>query len=611
MSFIHKILPLLRPYRLETVLTIFFNFLSSLFGIVSLSFVIPFLRILFEDAGASGDSLEEQAGKGGWQTVIMTRLEEYLAGYSNKSEALLAVCISVVVVFLIKNIFYYLSRYYLAILRNGIVRDLRSRLIDKTMLLSQNFLLNHRRGDLLSRFSSDLGEIEWGVMGFLEVIFKEPFNVLLLLGTLIYISPTLSLIVLFILPLTGFIIARIAKSLKKDSYLAQEQQGYLVALAEEILGGIRIIRSFGAEKMVGNYFKEENQRYFQAVNRILWKRDLSSPLSEFLAIMAITLILYTGGRMVLKEEIITAESFIFYIVIFSQIIAPAKALTTGWYYIQKGMASLNRVEEMMKWEESEYSESIQLLSSADSAPLKFIEKITFQHLSFAYDGRIVLDDISIELCRGRVIALVGPSGSGKTTLIDMLLRFQKPASGAVFLDGKDAHSIPLSRWRSLFALVSQDPILFHQTIYQNIAMGRAGAGREEVIAAAEIANAHSFIMQQEKGYDTVIGDRGLKLSGGERQRITIARAILKNAPILLLDEATSALDAGSEQAVQEAIERVMENRTVLIIAHRLATIHKADEIIFLRQGKIIEQGTHRQLMEIGGEYSRMVKLQEL
>lgn len=604
-----KIGSLLQPYRWQVVCNIFFNFISSLFGIISLSFVIPFLKLLFESEGGKSPNSPNTLATS-YSDQLSAYFQNLIAGFEDKQSALLLICILVITVFFIKNIFYYLARVQLAVIRNGIVRDMRNSLMNKILRLSQDELTTQKKGDMLSRMSTDLVEIEWGVMGFLEALFKEPFNIFLLFSTLIIISPLLTMIVLIILPLTGILIARIAKSLKRDSDQAQEKQGYLISIVEEIISGMRIIRAFGAERAISTQFNYENQRYNDLVNRILWKKDLSSPMSEFFAIVAVSAVLYIGGSMVLGQRLMPAETFIFYIVIFSQVIAPVKALTTGWYHIQKGMASIERVDDMMSWAEAETQSSVALTLQVDKQPNEKWKTIELSNISFSYPGRKILDQISFSIQKGKKIALVGPSGSGKSTIIDLLLRLRYPESGTIRIDGQDHKDWSVEQWRSLYALVSQDPVLFHQSIYENITMGQTSYTEEQVMSAAKMAHAHEFILNQENQYKTVIGDRGLKLSGGERQRLTIARAILRDAPILLLDEATSALDAASEKLVQDAIDQAFVNKTVIMIAHRLSTVQKADEILYMREGIIIERGTHIQLMAIKGEYYRMVELQE-
>ncbi|MCS6819894.1 MAG: ABC transporter ATP-binding protein/permease, partial [Chitinophagales bacterium] len=440
----------------------------------------------------------------------------------------------------------------------------------------------------------------------LEIIFREPVNIAVFLAAMVMMSFELTLFVFIMLLVTGGIIGRIGKKLKQTSGIGQEKLGMLISIAEETIGGLRIIQGFGSEKYKAEQFKKINQSYFNLAHRLTLRRELSSPLTEFLAICVICVVLWFGGKLVLKQQMITAETFIGFMVIFSQLIPPAKSFSNAFYNIQKGLASSKRIYEILDTQ-SEISES------PDAVPINgFHKEIEFRDVSFSYgknDDKETLRQINLRISKGKIIALVGQSGAGKSTLVDLLPRFYDPQRGEILIDGINIKKITLQSLRSLFGIVSQEAILFNDTVYNNIAFGCADATMDKVVAAAKAANAHDFIMQLENGYNTNIGERGNKLSGGEKQRLTIARAILRNPPILILDEATSSLDSGSEKLVQEALNKLMKGRTAIIIAHRLSTIQYADEILVMKNGEIVERGNHIGLMAHNGLYKELVELQ--
>ena len=526
-----------------------------------------------------------------------------------KQYALMFICIAVAVMFFLKNLFRYLGQFFISPIRNGVVKDLRAEVHKKMMRLPLSWFSNERKGDIITRVTSDVHEVEWSVMSSLEVVFRDPFNIFLFLGMMIFISAKLTVFVFILLPLVGFLIGRIGKSLKRTSAKSKEKLGLLISIIEETLSGLRIIKAFNAEKFMSEKFAKVNERYNTIAIRALRKTDLSSPLSEFLGTVTMMIVMYFGGILVLgKDASLSASAFITYIALFSQIIPPAKSFTQAFYNIQKGLASADRIFAVLEAEES-----IKDQQSADTIK-SFNDKIEYKNISFAYrkgDEGFVLNNVSFTINKGKTIALVGQSGSGKTTLADLLPRYYDVDAGAVLIDGTDIRKLQLHSLRELMGVVSQEPILFNDTIYNNIVFGMSHATEKMVEEAAKVANAHEFIMQMTEGYQTNIGDRGSKLSGGQRQRISIARAVLKNPPILILDEATSSLDTESEKLVQEALTSLMKNRTVLVIAHRLSTIQHADEIIVLQKGEIVQRGTHTQLAKVEGVYKKLYELQGL
>jgi subfamily B ATP-binding cassette protein MsbA len=455
--------------------------------------------------------------------------------------------------------------------------------------------------------TNDVSELETSVVGTVEGLIKDPLNIIILLGTLIFISPKLSLFLLIFLPLTGFIIGRVSRSLKKQSNDAAIKQGEALSVLEETLTGLRVIKAFTAENIIGKKFSDNNTELFHIKNKMQYRRDLASPLSEFLGVLVLCGILYFGGQLVLGNDAgsLTGTGFIWYVGIFTQIITPAKSLSTSFYNMQKGTAAIARIEEVLK-------APVTVEEAADPKPITtFSTSIEFKNVGFSYEDVAILKDINLTVEKGKTVALVGSSGSGKSTLADLVPRFHDVGTGTLTIDGNNIKDYSLNQLRGLMGIVTQEPILFNDTIANNIALGMKNATAAEIEAAAKIANAHNFIIQKENGYQTNIGDRGSKLSGGERQRLTIARAVLKNPPILILDEATSALDTESERLVQDAINNLMTNRTSIVIAHRLSTIRHADEIVVLQKGEIVERGTHDSLIAQNGFYKRLVDMQEV
>lgn len=541
---------------------------------------------------------------------LLNNFNYYLGNYiveHGQLNALMLISTLVVIMFFLKNLTRYMAMYFLAPIRNGVVRDIRRDVYHKILSLPIGYFTDERKGDMMARMTSDVQEVEWGIMNSLEAAFREPLNIIVFLITMFTMSSELTTFVLVLLPVAGLIIGRIGKSLKKKSVQAQEKMGELLSNIEETLGGLRIIHAFTSEKSASKKFGGLNNQHYSLMNKIGRRRDLASPVSEFLGTVVMTVVMYFGGLLVLgSDSKLEPSEFIAFIAIFSQVITPAKSLTTAWYNIQKGLASSERIYKILDAE---------VLVKDPEHPVEakpFSDKIHFDRISFSYvkeEGRSVLKNISLEIPKGKTVALVGQSGSGKTTLADMLPRYYDVDRGKIMIDGVNIKDMRVSDLRGLMGVVTQESILFNDTVFNNIAFGMENATEEEVIAAAKIANANDFITTMSEGYQTSIGDRGGKLSGGQRQRLSIARAVLKNPPILILDEATSALDTESERLVQEALINLMKQRTTLVIAHRLSTIVHADEIIVMQSGEIVERGTHQELLNKNGYYKRLFDLQ--
>lgn len=603
MHYFLRILKYIKPYTPFAILNIASNTLSVLFSLVSLTMVIPFLGILFGTQekvyNPQPFSLNANAIKENFYAIISSKIDE-----KGKAEALLFICVLVLITFFFRNLFRYLALYFLTPIRNGIVHDLRVDLHKKMISLPLPFFTEKRKGDLTARLTSDLVEIEWSIMSSLEMIFKDPLNIIIYLITLIIISPQLTIFVVILFPITGIIIGVIGRSLKKSSDRGQNKMGALLSIIDENISGLRIIKAFNAEKHINRNFTKDSADYRKIMTKLLRKKDLSSPMSEFLSTIVMVIVMWFGGQLVLSGNGgLSAEEFIGYVLIFSQIIPPAKSLTTSYYHVQKGSAAAERIYDIL-----DSKNEINNIDSPKHIAL-LNNNIEFKHVSFKYKNTEVLTDINFNVGKGKMVALVGESGSGKSTIADLLARFYDIEKGEILIDNNNIKNIALADLRGLMGIVSQESILFNDTIYNNIRLGNLNATEDEVMAAAKVANAHSFILKTENGYQTNIGERGNKLSGGQKQRLSIARAILKNPEILILDEATSSLDTESEQLVQEALENLMYSRTSLVIAHRLSTIKNADEIIVLSGGKIIERGTHQELVNLNGHYKKLSALQ--
>ena len=571
------------PYWRYVALNILFNLLGIFFGLFTITLAIPFLGLLFgtekpvvelPDFRFSAEYIQAA-----FNYFITNVIQE-----SGREAALIKMSLMVLLMFFLKNLCRYMAMYFLAPVRNGVIMDIRNALFDKVLILPLSFYSNERKGDIMARMNNDVQEIEWSVIGAIEMVFRDPPTVIIYLVTLFVMSPELTLFSLILIPLAGLLIGKIGKSLKRSSDVGMKKTGDLLSIIEETLGGLRIIKAFRAESQLNQRFTGMNNDLRRVMNRIYRKKDLASPLSELMGSGVIVAIMWYCGSAVLSgSSSLSQEVFMTFILLFTQILPPIKAITQAYYNLQKGRASMDRVNQILDAEntipEKENAQHIQSLQS----------KVEFKNVSFDYSGSPIINGVDFELDKGKTIALVGPSGSGKSTLADLLSRFYDVKSGQITIDGKDLRDLKLSDLRGLMGIVSQESILFNDSVFNNIALGNPDATMEAVIEAAKLANAHDFISGLEDGYFTVIGDRGSKLSGGQRQRLSIARAVLKNPDILILDEATSALDTESERLVQDALSVLMKNRTSLVIAHRLSTIRHADEILVIELGKIIER----------------------
>lgn len=599
------VLKYLRDEKGSIALYFILNLLSVLFSLVSLTMLIPFLQLLFNKAERVKEMPHLSLSSSGVMDYIRYILG-LLIDQHGPSYALGIICLIIISSIFLKNLFYYLGYRVLAPMRNGVLTRMRADLYSKILILPLGFFTEQRKGDLMSRMSNDVNEIEWSVMSTLEGVFREPLTILIILATLVFLSPPLSLFLFVLLPLTGFIIGRVSRSLRKTSNSAQEESGLLLSILDETLGGLRVIKAFNAEGLLRAKFFKTNNHLNHLRNKIMFRRDMASPMSEMLGVIVLCCILYFGGQMILTNKYaLQPEGFIAYIAIFTQIINPAKSLSTAFYNAQRGSAAIKRVEEILHAD-------IVIKEPANPEPITaFNESIEFENVSFAYEGVNVLHHINLKIKKGKTVALVGSSGAGKSTLADLIPRFHDVTDGVLMVDGINIKDYSLHALRNQMSIVTQEPVLFNDTIAANIALGTPDATIEKIEEAARVANAHQFISLKEDGYLTNIGDRGSKLSGGERQRITIARAVLKNPPILILDEATSSLDTESERLVQDAINNMMQNRTCVVIAHRLSTIRHADEIIVLQKGTIVERGTHEELVSGNGFYKKLVEMQEI
>jgi ABC-type multidrug transport system fused ATPase/permease subunit len=613
MQVLRQLLQYIKNYKPYVALNILFNVLMVFFNIVSIPMLIPFLQILLGQTIPPTQKPDFQ-----WSIKNLTDSFYYQLGQIietfGKEKALIYVCGALVFLFFLKNLCRYLAIYFIIPVRTGVVRDIRENLYAKILRLPLSYFSEERKGDLISRISNDVLDVEWSILSMLETFVREPLLIIGAISMMVYISPPLTIFVLVLIVLTGVIIGGIGKSLKKESAISQQKLGDMMSVLDETLGSMRVIKGFNAERYQKRKFQSENDTYRQVMIGAIRRRDLASPLTEFLGVAVVCVLVWFGYKQVEvynlspdKSAGLTPSGFIAFLYAFFTVIEPAKAFSNATYYFQRGRAAMERINEILKGEEI-------IQNPSDPTPLsKFSEKIEYRNVSFYYreNEKQVLKHINLTLEKGKVIALVGASGAGKSTIADLLPRFYDVTEGEILLDGVNIKNYHLKELRALMGIVTQEAVLFNDTIYNNIVFGLQNVSENEVIAAAKTANAHDFIINTEGGYQTNIGDRGMKLSGGQRQRLTIARALLKNPKILILDEATSALDSESEKLVQEALTILMKNRTAIIIAHRLSTVQHADEIIVLKQGEIIEQGTHEQLYNKGGEYRKLVELQGL
>lgn len=598
-----KIVKLLKPYLGYCSLNVLFNVLSAVFALFSFTMVIPFLGILFESQPYVTEPVPFKLSAEGIEqnfSYYITRIIEHYG----KANALLFVSILVIFITLFKNGFKYLANYFMTPIRTGAERDLRNNIYDKILRLPLSYYTEAKKGDVISRISVDVKEIELSIMSSLEMLFRDPITIVLFLGSMFILSVHLTLFVLILLPISGLIIGRIGKNLRSTSFRGQKKMGTMLSIIEETLTGLRIIKAFNAEEKVTQRFNSANNFYTRIMNKVHRRRYLAPPLSEFLGTAALMILMWYGGTLVLGDVTsLSPGTFIAFIVIFSQIITPAKGFSTAYFNIQKGLASAERVDQIL-------DAPITVKEKQKPVPITgFNHSIEFRNVYFKYENDFVLENINLTIEKGKTVALVGKSGGGKSTLADLIPRFMDITSGQLLIDGIPLEDYRLYDLRNLMGIVSQQPILFNNSFFNNIAFGLNGANKEDVIAAAKVANAHNFILETANDYNTNVGDAGNKLSGGEKQRISIARAVLKNPPILILDEATSALDTESERLVQEAILNLMKNRTSIVIAHRLSTIKYADEICVIHEGKIVERGKHMELLKKKGYYYRLHNLQ--
>jgi subfamily B ATP-binding cassette protein MsbA len=598
------------PYKKLLVLNVIFNFLSALFSVFSLVTMIPLLKILFGLDQKVYGYISVQKASGSLESFgnavkhniycLITQVSDN----QGSARALVYIGLFLVIMVFFKVAFTYMASYYITYMRNGVVRDLRSQLFHKTISLPVGFFSEERKGDIIARITGDVTEVELSAIGATEMLIKSPIIIFVSVATMFIMSWQLTLFVFVLFPVAGFIIGRVGKTLRKKSMAGQNKMGELMSTVEESLSGLKIIKAFVAEKKISERFRKQIEEYRRIMNRLFIRYYLASPLSELLGTLLIIIVMWYGGYLILNHNsVLGPEKFLVYLAVFYSVINPSKAFSTEYYHVQKGLAAMERINRIMNAENN-------ILEKKDARPIHdFHEIIEYRDVSFCYKTEYVLKNISFAVKKGRMIALVGHSGSGKSTLADLLPRLYDTTAGQIMIDGTDIRDYKISDLRNLMGMVSQDPILFNDTFFNNIAFGVETATTEQVIEAAKIANAHEFIINTENGYDTNIGDRGSKLSGGQRQRISIARAILKNPPILILDEATSALDTESEKLVQDALARLMQNRTSIVIAHRFSTIIDADEIHVMKNGEIIENGSHEELMKQNGEYRKIFDMQ--
>lgn len=607
MSNFKKIVPFIYPYKKYAFLNIFFNVLYALFSTLSFVALIPMLQVLF-------DKTKENKVKPVFKGILELKEygEDYLSYYitttkgTHESGYVLSIMVAIIIsIFLLKNLADYLAMFFITFLRNGVLRDMRNALYKKTLELPLAFYSEKRKGDVISRISADVNEVQNSFLAILELIVKEPLTIIFTIAAMLLISAQLTIFVFIFIPVSGYIISLIGKQLKKQSTKAQQEQGTFLSTIEETIGGLKVVKGYNSENYFNTVFQNSTERFFTLSNSIGNRQNLASPASEFMGITVIAILLWYGGQMVLIDKTLEGAAFIAYMGLAYNILTPAKAISKASYGVKRGNAAAERVLEILDQENP--------ITSKDDAIEKtsFNSEIAIQNINFKYEDENVLKDFSLTVKKGQTVALVGQSGSGKSTIANLLTRFYDVHEGTISIDGIAIKDLNLQSLRGLMGLVTQDSILFNDTIKANISLGKLDATDDEIIEALKIANAYEFVQDLPLGIYTNIGDSGNKLSGGQKQRLSIARAVLKNPPIMILDEATSALDTESEKFVQVALENMMQNRTSIVIAHRLSTIQKADLIVVMKKGKIVEQGKHEELIAMNGAYNKLVTMQSL
>ena len=592
-----------KPYKGYVIAAFVFNLLGATFGAFQFAALEPVLGVLFGTQKLVEKPIEWALTVGSLKANIMYELSDIIVKFGNE-KALVYIGIFLMIMVFLKVLFTYLALYMIVPLRNGVVRDIRNQIYKKILELPIGFFSEERKGDIIARMTGDVQEIDNSIMSSLEMLLKDPLIILISLAFMIYMSWSLTLFVFLLLPVVGYLIGKVGKSLKKPSMRGQNKMGELLSTIEESLTGLRIIKAFNAEKKVSEHFRKQNTQYYNIMNGLMWRRYLAHPMSEFLGTAVIVIVLWYGGKLVLNHNSnLTPQGFITYLVFFYSIINPAKSFTTAFYAIQKGLASMERIDMVMLAQNN-------IVDKENPLPVKtFTAQIEYKNVIFRYLEDDVLKRVNLTIPIGKTVALVGQSGSGKSTFVDLLPRFYDVSDGQILVDGIDIREYKITHLRGLMGNVNQDPILFNDTFFNNISFGVENATLDQVEAAAKVANAHDFIIATPDGYESNIGDRGGKLSGGQRQRVSIARAVLKNPPILILDEATSALDTESEKLVQEALENLMKNRTSIVIAHRLSTIKNADLICVFHEGEVVERGNHDELLALDGIYKKLHGMQ--